>query len=129
MSASTAKLRPPGWLRWLGVALRGLHLVAVVVLGAALLGAPVAGSRAAAAVLATGLSLFAIDFYSKPGYLREASGISLLAKQVLVSWMAIDADARPVLFWLIVVGSAVFAHAPASFRHAVLIGPPKPPKE
>jgi len=40
-----------------------------------------------------------------------------------VGWMAMDAASRPILFWLIVVASAIFAHAPGRFRHAVLIGP------
>lgn len=122
-------VKAPAWVRWTGVVLRGGHLVAVVLLGASLLGATVAGGMAATAVLATGLALFGIDLYNKPGYLREASGVSLLVKLVLVGWMAADAGARPVLFWLIVAGSAVFAHAPASFRHAVLFGPPRSPKE
>jgi hypothetical protein len=128
MSAAS-RPRQPNWLRWLGVALRGLHLIAVVLLGASLLGAPIAGGMAATAVLATGLTLFGIDLHNKPGYLREASGVSLLVKLALVGWMAFDASARPVLFWLVVAGSAVFAHAPASFRHAVLFRPPKPPKD
>jgi hypothetical protein len=42
--------------------------------------------------------------------------------------MALDASARLPLFWLIVVGSAVFAHAPARFRHAVLWGEASPAK-
>jgi len=108
--------------RWLGVALRGLHLVAVIVLGAAMLGAPVAGGRAAIGVAATGLAMLALDTWSKPSHLREASGIAVLVKLALVAWMAADESVRAVLFWLIVAGSAVSSHAPARFRHAVLIG-------
>lgn len=111
--------------RWLSVVLRGLHLVAVVWLGAALLGAPVASDPAVIGLWATGLAMLGLDTWSKPSHLREASGISLLVKLTLVGWMAFDASSRAVLFWLVVVGSAVFAHAPAKFRHAVLI-PPRP---
>lgn len=107
--------------RWLNVALRGLHLVAVIVLGAGLLGAPVPIVGATAGVAATGVAMLALDTWSKPGHLREVSGISLLVKLVFVGWMAIDESSRPVLFWVVVAGSAVFAHAPAKFRHAVLI--------
>lgn len=108
--------------RWLSVLLRGLHLVAVIVLGAALLGAPVASDPAVLGLWTTGLAMLALDTWSKPSHLREASGIAVLAKLALVVWMAVDAASRPVLFWLIVVGSGIFAHAPAGFRHAVLIG-------
>lgn len=107
--------------RWLSVVLRGLHLVAVVWLGAALLGAPVTGDHAVLGLWTTGLAMFGLDVWSKPSHVREASGIALLAKLALVTWMALDAASRPVLFWLVVVGSGVFAHAPASFRHAMLI--------
>jgi len=108
-------------LRWINVILRGLHLVAVIVLGSVLLGAPLAASHAAMAVAATGFAMFALDIWRKPQHLREASGLAVLVKLVLVGWMAIDAAARPYLFWLIVAGSAISAHAPARFRHAILL--------
>lgn len=106
--------------RWLGVLLRGLHLVAVIVLGAALLGAPVAGDLAVSGLWSTGLAMLALDTWSKPSHLREVSGLAVLVKLVFVGWMAVDAGSRAVLFWLVVLGSAVFAHAPAKFRHAIV---------
>ncbi len=106
--------------RWLNVALRGFHLVAVILLGAALLGAPVAGDKAVFGVAATGLAMLLLDTWSQPSHLRQASGFSVLVKLVLVGWMAVDEASRPLLFWVVVVGSAVFAHAPAKFRHAAL---------
>lgn len=108
--------------RWINVALRGLHLVTVILLGANLLGAPVSGDHAALGVALTGFAMLALDIWKKPGYLGEVAGVAVMLKLLLVAWMALDASARPVLFWFIVAGSAVFAHAPASFRHAVLIG-------
>ncbi|HZV55234.1 MAG TPA: hypothetical protein VFF82_09860 [Rhodocyclaceae bacterium] len=108
--------------RWLNVALRGLHLVAVILFGAGLLGAPVAADQAVIAVGVTGLAMLAMDTWSKPDHLREASGLSVLAKLVLVGWMAVDASSRLALFWFVVAGSAIFAHAPARFRHAILVG-------
>jgi hypothetical protein len=122
MAAVTLDRKRPGWRRWLNVLLRGLHLVAVIVLGAALLGAPLAEGRAAAAVAATGLAMFALDTWNKPSHLREVSGLAMIVKLVLVGWMALDASARFALFWTVVAGSAVFAHAPSRFRHAVIIG-------
>lgn len=108
--------------RWLNVALRGLHLTTVILLGAALLGAPVAEGPAALGVAATGFAMMLLDTWAKPSHLREVSGVAVLAKLVLVGWMAFDASPRQFLFWTIVAGSAVFAHAPASFRHAVVYG-------
>lgn len=109
--------------RWLNVVLRGLHLVAVIVLGAALLGAPLASDGAVIGLWTTGLAMLASDTWSKPSHLREVSGFAVLIKVVLVGWMAADEASRPLLFWFVVAGSAVFAHAPAKFRHAVLIAP------
>jgi hypothetical protein len=108
--------------RWLNVILRGLHLVAVILLGAGLLGAVVDTDKAVLGVAATGLAMLVLDTWSKPSHLREASGISLLIKLALVAWMAFDETSRLSLFWIIVAGSAIFAHAPAKFRHAILIG-------
>ncbi len=108
--------------RWLNVVLRGLHLIAVILLGASLLGAPVAGALAVVGVAATGFAMLALDIWKKPGHLREAAGLAVVIKLFLLAWMAMSVSFRPVLFWLIVAGSAIFAHAPASFRHAVLLG-------
>jgi hypothetical protein len=109
--------------RWLNVVLRGLHLVAVILLGAALLGASVSCGQAAFGVAATGAVMFALDIWSEPSHLREVSGFAVLIKLVLVAWMAADEPSRFVLFWVVVAGSAVFAHAPARFRHAILFVP------
>lgn len=109
-------------LRWINVILRGLHLVAVILLGAGLLGAPLHAGQAAIGVAASGFAMLALDIWRKPQHLREAAGLAVLVKLVLVAWMALDAAARPVLFWVIVAGSAISAHAPARFRHAMLLG-------
>ena len=109
-------------LRWLNVILRGAHLVAVILLGAAVLGGPVTLDAAAVAVVASGFAMFVLDAWRKPAYLREVAGIAVMAKLLLVGWMAVDPDLRLPLFWAIVMLSALFAHAPARFRHRVMIG-------
>jgi hypothetical protein len=53
-------------LRWMNVFLRGLHLAAVILLGAALLGAPLPETLAASAVAVSGLLMFALDLWRKP---------------------------------------------------------------
>lgn len=108
-------------LRWGNVLLRGLHLIAVILLGAALLGAPQSGRHFAIAVAASGFAMFALDVWRKPQHLREAAGIAVLVKLVLVGWMALDDSVRLPLFWIIVAGSAISAHAPARFRHALVL--------
>lgn len=115
--ANAAEAKKPVFRRWLNIVMRGAHLVAVIVLGAALLGAPVAGDLAAAALVVTGLVMLAVDTWSHPGHLRELAGAAMLAKLGLVVWMAADAGMRPLLFWLIVIGSAFSSHAPARVRH------------
>ena len=109
-------------LRWANILLRGLHMAAVVVLGAALLGAPVSAGRAVAALVATGAIMLALDTWKHPGHLREASGMALEVKLVLVVWMAWDESVRPVLFWLIVAGSTLFSHASSRVRHIPVFG-------
>lgn len=110
---------PPSSLRrWLSVVLRGLHLVTVIGLGAAVLGAPVSLHTSALGVFATGVAMFGLDLWNKPHLLLEWSGAALVVKLMAVAWMAVDADLRQPLFWAIVFWSAIFAHAPAYFRHA-----------
>jgi len=105
-------------LRWMSVILRGAHLFAVIGLGASLLGAPLAAHEQAVWLLATGVAILAFDLWARPGLLWEWSGIALVLKLGVVVWMAGDAAWRRPLYWLIVAWSVLFAHAPASFRHA-----------
>lgn len=105
--------------RWLSVVLRGLHLVAVIHLGASVVAAlPGAAESGGRAVLFSGLALWALDIWQKPGHLREVAGLSMFLKLALVAWMILAPELHRPLFWLIVVWSAVFSHAPASFRNA-----------
>lgn len=119
--------RPDLLRRWLSVLLRGLHLVTVIGLGAALLGAPAEHmggiSRLAAAVAISGGAMFALDLWRKPRQLFEVAGVSVLAKLILVGAMVPDGAPRLTLFWILVAWSALFSHAPATFRHARLFGP------
>lgn len=107
-----------GLRRWASVALRGLHLVTVIALGAALLGAPLSASFQAMVVVLSGVAMTAIDFWGDDRLFRDRSGQALLLKLALVALMAASDGLREPLFWLIVIWSAIFAHAPASFRHA-----------
>jgi hypothetical protein len=122
MVATGSNRKNPHWARWANVFLRGGHLAAVIMLGGGLLGAPVALGKASVTVAASGLALLALEIWNKPSYLRELAGIATLLKLLLLAWMMMDATLRPVLFWVIVGGSAIFAHAPSRFRHTVILG-------
>ena len=109
--------------RWVIVALRALHLVAVVVLGAQLLGAPAAAgwpaAGVAAVVLGSGLAMLGLDLLAHRQHLRTIAGLTALVKLLLVAILAL----APALwlFWTLVVLSALVSHAPATFRHHVVI--------
>lgn len=106
--------------RWLSVVLRGLHLVTVIWLGAGLLGADTGWTlrQLGLLTLASGLLLWAIDIWSNPQHLRQWAGVSMVLKLAAIAALVALPAVGPVLFWLIVVWSAVFSHAPASFRNA-----------
>lgn len=109
---------PRAW-RWFGVVARTLHLAAVILLGAALLGSPPYLSVAVigGALLASGALLFTLDQWKFSTHAFQLAGAGQIAKLALVVWMTLDPATAPPLFWIIVVWSSVLSHAPASFRH------------
>jgi hypothetical protein len=112
--------------RWLVNLLRALHLVGVVGLGAGVLG-DIPESRWIAfglAALASGLAILALDAWSRAGYFREYVGLAMGGKLVLLGVLLAWPEQRSMLFWLILVFSVMFAHAPASVRHAVWLKNP-----
>lgn len=117
-----------GW-RWSSVLARSLHLLAVVAFGALLLGAPYIPLQeyVGLLVLASGAILWAIDLRLHPAHLVEGVGASMLVKLALLVGMLVVPPLREPLFWIVVAWSAVFSHAPGSFRNARLAR--KPPFE
>lgn len=109
-------MRRPPFTRWLGIVLRGVHLVTVIFLGAALLGGGTT-TVAVAAVMLSGITLFALDCWVYPGHLFEIAGASVLIKLLLIAGMALETSTRVPLFWIVVFWSVLFSHAPASLRH------------
>ena len=116
MNSHSQRNTPPV-LRWLSVVLRGLHLAAVVSLGAAFLGASLSVQQQSLAVFISGFAMLIVDAWCKPSMLWEWSGAALIMKLAMVVWMGLDAELSLPIFWLVLVWSAIFAHAPASFRH------------
>jgi hypothetical protein len=101
--------------------LRAAHLVGVVGLGAGILAEMPEGRWLVfgTVVLASGLTILALDAWSRPGYFREYVGLAMAGKLLLLGLLLAWPAQRTVLFWLILVLSVMFAHAPASVRHAV----------
>jgi hypothetical protein len=119
MGAFHTRLLPRTW-RWFGIVMRAVHLVAVILLGAALLGAPPRLSVAwvGSTLLVTGVLMFALEQWKTQEHMFQLAGAGQIAKLALVAWMMLDPSRATALFWLILLWSAVFAHAPAGFRHA-----------
>jgi hypothetical protein len=108
----------PFW-RWFGIGARAAHMAAVVMLGATVLGAAPRVSMAALGVLllASGVALLALEMWKTPHHLRQFAGAGMVAKLLVVFGMLLAPAYGEVGFWLLVLWSVVFAHAPASFRH------------
>jgi len=108
--------------RWLSVFLRGAHLIAVIQFSAIILHAvPEAESpHAGIAVLVSGVLVWLLDLWYRPSHLVEGAGLSMLLKLALLAVMIAAPSLRVPLFWIIVGWSAVFSHAPSSFRNARL---------
>lgn len=99
--------------------LRALHLVGVVGSGAAILGAlPVDAMRFYAILLVVaGLGMVALDRWANPEYFLHINGMAILVKLCLVSaiiWLGGFVEA---LFWFVLIGSVLLAHAPGRWRH------------
>ena len=108
--------------RWLSVFLRSAHMVAVIAFATVLLTTTPLPEYSGMAVLITGVLIWVLDLYHKPAHLTEGAGLSMLLKLALIGWMILSPGLRVPLFWIVVVWSALFSHAPASFRNARLIG-------
>ena len=108
--------------------LRALHLAAVVVLGAVLMGAPrpLPMSIVGSTLLFTGVLLFALELWKSRDHWRQVAGVATLGKLALVAWILGDHARALPLFWLLLLWSVVFSHAPASLRHAQLGTADKP---
>ncbi|HOW48701.1 MAG TPA: hypothetical protein P5163_10240 [Rubrivivax sp.] len=106
--------------RLFAVAVRTVHLAAVVALGAALLGAPLALAGPAAAAVGSGVLLLAMDLRARRIRLGELAGWVVLAKLAAVGWIGFSAAGAAValpVFWGLLVASSLSAHLPKGVRH------------
>lgn len=117
MTRSVASLKPPAWRRWVAISLRCAHLAALVLLGAALLGAPLPLRENALLTLGSGLALFIAELVDARIRLGELAGLVVLLKLAAVGCMALRPATAPLLFWLVLTVSGLTAHAPRPLRH------------
>lgn len=108
--------------RWLTIVLRSLHLVGVVLVGAALLGGGGDRQVAAMLMLATGVTLYGLDLWANSAHFGELAGVFILVKLLLVLAMVLYPASAAVLFWLLILASSVVSHAPGNFRHVRIWG-------
>ena len=102
--------------RWANLALRTVHLLGVVLFGAALLGT---GNiqQSALLVFVSGLLMFAIDIWANPAHLREIAGFGVVIKLCLLGLSGLHPQIAMPAFWAVLVLSSVLSHASGAFRH------------
>lgn len=99
--------------------LRALHLVGVVGLGAAALGIrPVSETTVFVGVLlASGILIAALDHWANRAYFLQLNGLAVVLKVLLLAGVGMLAGFDATLFWAVLVGSVLVAHAPRKLRH------------
>ena len=102
--------------------LRALHLVGVVGLGAAVLGVrPDAETAVYVGVLmGAGVAIVALDRWANPDYFSQVNGLAVALKALLLAGVGMLAGFNALLFWAVLVGSVLIAHAPRGLRHRKL---------
>jgi hypothetical protein len=111
-----SRIKPVERRRWLGIAIRTVHLAGVALLAAQLYGAAEAAAGGWLTLL-SGLALLVVERSDGRLHLDELAGAWALGKLVLVgAGLAWPAAALP-LFWSILVVSALVSHAPRRLRH------------
>jgi hypothetical protein len=110
------------WRRWLGIALRSLHLAGVVLAGAAILGNGTLSVAGVVLMLLTGFGLYGIELWRHPDLWREVAGVFIAVKLMVLLVMLLVPDIAGPLFWLLLISSSVVSHAPWAFRHRRIFG-------
>jgi len=124
VAAASAPRRGGDLERWLALVWRTAHLGAVVGLGAALLGAPLAIGTAAAIVLASGALLLGQDLWSGRLVVTELAGAVVVFKLLAAGWVSLRPEHALPVFWGLIAVSSLSSHAPKRVRHWSLRGRP-----
>jgi hypothetical protein len=106
--------------RWIALLLRAGHLMAVVWLGAGLMGSAAVAPLAGWTVLGTGLVMLAMDLVAARVRLHELAGAVIVFKLLAVALaLSQPAWALPI-FWCLMLLSVLSSHAPKAWRHRPL---------
>jgi len=108
--------------RWLGIALRSLHLVGVVLTAIAIFGGSQHQLAATLTTFVTGVGLFGIELWRNHQHWRDLAGAFVLLKLLLVLGMILMPSHAAGLFWFLLISSSLVSHAPKSVRHKRLFG-------
>ena len=105
--------------RWVNTALRAAHIIALIGVGVPFVGGEpgVHAQGYAFALAGSGITMLVLDAWGTRGYFHELVGQAMLVKLVLVAVFAAMGGDDARLFWLIVLASVFFAHAPGRVRH------------
>lgn len=104
--------------RWLNVALRSLHLVGIAGIGGGFLfvQAPETWEVYWHLTVTSGVALTALYLWGSVGWLFELKGLTIVVKTLLLGVALLVPSLRAELFLLLIVLSAVIAHAPGAVR-------------
>lgn len=108
--------------RWLSIALRSLHLVGVVLVGAGIFGDAARSTAGIALMLLSGVALYGIELWHHAGLWRELAGLLTPVKMIILLVMLLVPGIAAPLFWLLLICSSLVSHAPWEFRHRRIIG-------
>lgn len=97
------------------------HVAGVVGVGAGILGAASAPRAFFALLVGCGLGIGLLDAYANRTYLRQASGLAVLAKTAALAALVASASFGATAFWIFLIVSVAVAHAPGRLRHRRLI--------
>jgi hypothetical protein len=104
--------------RWLNVSLRSLHLVGIAGIGGGFLfdQAPETWAAYWHLTVISGVALTALYLWGSVGWLFELKGLSIVVKTLLLGVALLVPSLRAELFLLLIVLSALIAHAPGAVR-------------
>lgn len=109
--------------RWINIGLRTLHLIGTAGIGAVyLLGtAPEGWLPFLWLTIGSGTAMVAIEVWGNGVWLVQVRGVAILAKLALLGAMSLFPASAAGIFTLVMVISAVGAHAPGRLRHYSLL--------
>lgn len=106
--------------RWIALLLRAGHLMAVVWLGAGLMGSAHPAALAGWVVLGTGVVLLTMDLAAARVRLDELAGAVIVLKLIAVALALLKPAWALSIFWCLMLLSVLSSHAPKAWRHRPL---------